>query len=62
MFKKLRHGFVDEKAMITTTWISSCLWETLVPFCLWKKQCENAFIIVNSQNRTEKQIMPFKTT
>ena len=28
-FQKLRHGFVDEKAMITTTLTSSCHWETL---------------------------------
>ena len=41
--------------MITTTLISSCHWNTLVPFCLWKKS-------KLSQNRTEKQIMPLKTT
>ena len=31
-FKKLRHGFVDERVLITTTVISSCHWKTLVPF------------------------------
>ena len=31
-FKKLRHVFVDEKALIKSTSISSCHWETLVPF------------------------------
>ena len=33
-FKKLRHYFADERAMITTALISSCHWKTLVPFCL----------------------------
>ena len=28
-FKKLRHGVVDERALITTTLISSCHWKTL---------------------------------
>ena len=32
-FKKLRHGFVDERAMIKTTLMSSCHWKTLAPFC-----------------------------
>ena len=40
-FKKLRHGFVDERAMIITTLISSCHWKTPVLFCLWKKRPEN---------------------
>ena len=43
-FKKLRHGFVDERALITTTLISSCHWKTLVPFCLQKKRSENTFL------------------
>ena len=29
-FKKLRHGFVDERALMTTIFISSCHWKTLV--------------------------------
>ena len=44
---------------------SSCNWKALVPFCLQKKIPENGFltlIIKLSQNRTEKQIIPFKTT
>ena len=31
-FKKLRHSFVDERALKTTTLISSCHWKTLLPF------------------------------
>ena len=58
-FQKLRHDFVDERAIIATT-ISSCHWKTLEPFCLQKKRTENT----NSellQNRTEKLIMTFKS-
>ena len=40
-FKKLRHGFVDKRAMITTALTSSCHPKTLVPFCLQKKIPEN---------------------
>ena len=43
-FKKLRHSFVGEGAMITMTLISSCHWKTLIPFCLQKKRPENAFL------------------
>ena len=39
-FKKLRHGFVGETAMITTTLITSNNWKTLVPFFLLKKRPE----------------------
>ena len=48
-FKKLRHGFVDERALIVTKLISSCHWKILVPFCLRKKRPEKAFLtlIVN---------------
>ena len=62
-FKKLRHDFVDEKALITTTLISFCHQKTLIlPFCLQKKSK-----IFNTksellQNHTEKQIISFKTT
>ena len=50
--------------MITTTLTSPCHRKTLVPFCLRKKILENAVLTltVNSQNRTEKQIISFKTT
>ena len=37
-FKKLRHGFADERAMITTILLSSCHCKTLVPFCLRMKR------------------------
>ena len=47
-FKKLRHDFVDERALITTTLTSSCHWKTLVPFCLRKKKPKNAFLTLNS--------------
>ena len=42
-FQKLRHSFVDERAMITTTLVSSCCWKTLVAFDLWKKIHEDSF-------------------
>ena len=64
-FRKLTHGLVDERALITTTSISSCHWKTLAPFCLRKKRPEKRIFNINSelsQNHTEKQIMPFKTT
>ena len=55
-FKKLMQCFVDERALITTTLISSCLWKTLVPFCLQKKRPENAFLslIVNYRKVVQK--------
>ena len=43
-FKKMRQGFVDERALITMTLISSCHWKTLVPFCFQKKRPEDAFL------------------
>ena len=43
-FRKLRHCFLDERALITTTLISCCHWETLVPFYLRKKRPENSFL------------------
>ena len=65
-FKKLRHGFVDERAMITMTSTSSCHWKTLVPFCLQKRRPEKAFVTLTVNYckivYTEKQIMLFKTT
>ena len=64
-FKKLRHGFVDKRALITTTLKSSCHWKTLVPFCLWKKRPGNGFLIliVNYHKIIQKKkIMLFKTT
>ena len=41
--KKLRHGFVDGKAMNTTTINPPIIWKTLLPFFLQKKTPENAF-------------------
>ena len=43
-FEKLKHDFVDERAMVTTTLLSSSHWKTFVPFCLRKKKPENAFL------------------
>ena len=43
-FKKMRYGFVDKRALITTTLITSCHWKTLVPFFLRKKRSKNAFL------------------
>ena len=62
----MRQGFVDERALTTTTLISSCHCKTLVSFRLQKKRPENAIltlVIVNyHKNGTEKQIMLLKTT
>ena len=62
-FKKLRRGFVDERAIITMTLISSFHPKTLVPFCLWNKDWKHIFNTNSelSQNRTEKLMRPFKT-
>ena len=49
--KKLRHDFVDERALITTTLISSYQWKTLVPFCLRKKRPENALLTLTVNYR-----------
>ena len=49
IFKKIKVSknwdtvFVDERALITTTLISSCRWKSLVPFCLRKKRPENTY-------------------
>ena len=44
IFKKFRHGFVDQRALITTKLISPCHWKTLVSFWLRKKRPKNAFL------------------
>ena len=49
--KKLRHDFVDERAMITTTLISSYHWKILVPFFLRKIKLENAFLTLTVNYR-----------
>ena len=64
-FKKERHSFVDERALITARLICYCHWKTIVPFCLLKKRPEFWIFNTNSelsQNYSAKQIMPFKTT
>ena len=63
----MRHGFVDERALMTTTLISFCHWKTLVigTFLLVKEKTRKCIFNNISellQNRTEKQIMSFKTT
>ena len=50
-FQKLRDGFVDESAMITTTLTSSCHWKTLVLFSLRKKRPEKAFLTLTVNYR-----------
>ena len=42
-FKKLRHGFVDERVLITTTLISSCHWKTLYLFACERKHLKTHF-------------------
>ena len=48
-FQKVRHDFVNERALITAKLISSCHWKTLLYFSLQKKRPEKAFLtlIVN---------------
>ena len=42
-FKKLRHGFVDEKAQIKTMLKFSCNWKTFVSFACEKKDLKTHF-------------------
>ena len=42
-FKKLRHGFVDERVLITTTLTSSCHWKTLYLFAYGRKHLKTHF-------------------
>ena len=55
-FKKMRHGFINERVLITTKLISSCHWKTLVTFCLRKKIPENVLLtlIVNYRKIVQK--------
>ena len=50
-FKKLKHGFVNKRTMITTTLTSSCHWKTLVPFYLREKRPGNTFLILTVNYR-----------
>ena len=45
----MRPYFVDKIVLITTTLKSSYHWKTLVPFCLRKKNPENAILCELSQ-------------
>ena len=54
-FKKLREAFVDERALITTTLISSSHWKTLERFCLRKKRPENVFLTLQVNYRKISQ-------
>ena len=47
---------MDERALITTTLISSCHWKTVAPFCLQKKRPEKAFLtlIANYHKTVQK--------
>ena len=61
----MRHGFVDERAMIATTLKSSCHYKLLAHFCLRKERPETTFLTLTvnyHKSRTEKQIMPSKAT
>ena len=60
----MRHDFVDERALIITKLISSCHYKTLAPFFTKEKTWKRIFKANSelSQNRTEKQTMPFQTT
>ena len=42
-FKKQRHGFVDESALITTTLTSSCHWKTLYLLTCERKDLKTHF-------------------
>ena len=55
-FKKLGYGFIDERALITTTLMSSCHCKTFVSFCLRKRRPEDAFLtlIVNYRKVVQK--------
>ena len=52
-----RHGFADERAVITRTLISSCDWKIHVPFWLRKKRPEKAFstLTVNYRKIIQKK-------
>ena len=56
-FKKLRHYFVNERAMIKTKLMYSCHWKTLVTFCLRKKRPENVLLTltINYHKNVQKK-------
>ena len=53
-FKKLRHGFVDERALTTKTLIFSCHWKTLYLFVCERKTW-NAFLTLTVKYRKVAQ-------
>ena len=64
-FEKLRHGFVDERAPITRSLISSRQWITFLTFYFRIKRTENAFltlIVIYRKIVQKGKIMPSKTT
>ena len=62
--KKLGHGFVDERALITTTLYLPVNGKSLYLFSCERKTGKRIFNTNSklSQIRTEKQIKPSKTT
>ena len=47
----LAKNFVDERALMTATLISSFHWKILGFFCFWKKRPEHAFLILTVNYR-----------
>ena len=63
--KNLRHGFFKERTLITTTLLYTCHWKTLCNLLLAKEKTWIRIFKTNSelsQNCTEKQIKPSKST
>ena len=60
--KKLRHAFLDERPMITTTLISLCCLKTLTFYLAKEKTWKSVFNtnIDLLENCTEKKVMSFK--
>ena len=62
-FRRVRHGFVDERALITTTYLP--VTGNPYTYLFAKGKILKRIFNTNSelsQNRTEKQIMPLKQT
>ena len=63
--KRLRHSFFNERTLITTTLLYTCHWKTLCNLLLAKEKTWIRIFKTNSelsQNCTEKQIKPSKST
>ena len=50
-FQKRKHGFVDERALITRSLMSSRHWITFLTFCFRIKRTENAFLTLTMNYR-----------